>query len=507
MWWKYVTDIDNKTKPDLTYKDKACQLRKIRTALQNMKDKGFTNLLGPYIEGLKTDLESLGLPPKSSVLPEYFQQRDPTLFISGAQSGWPVNYLHDLRVRLDAQILGYEDLDDEYRSDSENKTLEERDQKFGVQCLPEDLKSTARALIREFISFIPGSTVDDPNSDEHVPPLYHDQGHLELTPPTSGPWRDRWESTQPWFPLFIEWEADYYDIALEYWKFGKDTNRGNQAPRYMYSIAKDVVVQNLVKDPADWDRRTVSGRILLLPQPTFSLRAELEQLFNSTPKSVLDSILPEPNRTNLLAGIADFPFLSAPLDGFTNHLLTRAQGSHIKPNVRLSVPGETNQTVVLLEEAWKFKDEDGELDAKFPMTRHDINDIGIESEVTPYGSLVQVQYSNSEGKPFCNPFKPVTHGQFHFTKINIIDKFGQCAPAIDQTPNLKGRPAIYPCISDYYQPENYQDSKGNNVANVVAPALNPKNNEWVQILPTVNQPGRLNFNFVTQIEKPTDPAY
>ncbi|KAI9689317.1 MAG: hypothetical protein M1822_009967 [Bathelium mastoideum] len=506
LWWKYVTDIDNKANPDPTYKVKADDLRIVREAFQKMKDEG-PSRLPPYIQGLKTDLEALGLPPKSAVLPEYFQQRDPSLFIAGAESGWPADYLSDLRVRLDPQILGYEGPGDEYDSDSEDEVLEERDTKFGVRCLPSNLKPTARALIHEFISFIPGNTMDDQNADKHVPPLYHDQGNPDLTPPsTTGPWRDRWESTQPWFPLFIEWEADYYNIASGHWKFGEDTNRGKQGTRYMYSMADGVIVQNLVKDPADWDRRTISGRILLLPQPTFSLRAELEQLFKTTPKSVLDPILPEPERTNLLAEITNFPFLSAPLDGFANHLLTHAQGSHIKPNVRPSLPGNTSQTVVPLDEAWNLF-ENGERDTDFPMNQDDIADIGIESEVTPYGSLVQVQYSDGQGKPFCNPFKPVAHGQFHFTKINIIDKFGQCAPAIDQTPSLKGLPPIYPCISEYYQPENYRDSKGNEIANVVSPALDPKNNEWMQMLPIINQPARLIFNFVTQVDRPINDAY
>lgn len=541
LWWKYVTDIDNKTAPDSTYKDKAKLLRTVRKRLKSLINDDITvTSLNQRLNDLTSQLTAHGFQPKSSVLPEYFQPRDPSLFIAGARSRWPVDYMEDLLVRLDCQILGFEhpDEDDEFESEDEDQA--ERDAVFGIHCcLPAQLQSTGRALIHEFINLMPDKPVlqgDSVTAAGYVPPLYHDQGDSGSIPPGTGPWRDRWESTQPWFPLFIEWEAQYFHLPMtDYWKFGPAENREKHATRYMYGIKDGVVVEKPTDKMADWDCRTVSGRMLLLPQPTFSLSAEIEQLFNSTPASVLDQYLKKPERTKLLASIQAFPFLSAPLDGFSNHLLTLSQGSHLKPNVVVNVPGEDLPQIMALTDAYTLKDQTGEVDTKFPLGKDDIDDIGIESSLAPYGSSVQVQHTNSQNMVVCNPFKPVTHGQFHFTKINIIDKFGQCAPAIDQTPRISGPPAIYPCISDYYQPQclkNLDGSAGD--PNVVLPIKKllssrmssgettpgdylappsppplppPKDNEWMQILPQINQPSRLNFNFVTQIESPSDPAY
>ena len=51
--------------------------------------------------------------------------------------------------------------------------------------------------------------------------------------------------------------------------------------------------------------------------------------------------------------------------------------------------------------------------------------IGVETDLTPYGSLVRLSDLQHSA------FKPVTHGQFRHTKLNIIDKFGQAVAAIE----------------------------------------------------------------------------
>lgn len=45
----------------------------------------------------------------------------------------------------------------------------------------------------------------------------------------------------------------------------------------------------------------------------------------------------------------------------------------------------------------------------------------FRSALTPYANLLSFDKVNYPGVPF----KPVTHGQMMFTKLNIVDKFGQ----------------------------------------------------------------------------------
>ncbi|KAI0436967.1 hypothetical protein F4803DRAFT_556483 [Xylaria telfairii] len=122
--------------------------------------------------------------------------------------------------------------------------------------------------------------------------------------------------------------------------------------------------------------------------------------------------------------------------------------------------------------------------------------MGLETDLTPYGTLVGLAESD------ITAFKPVTHGQFRFTRLNIVDKFGQCADAIDQTPRAKGSPPLFPCLSDYYQPQvipETDEKKG--YPNI--PKLQDKADEceFAQIPPQINQSSRLNAAFVIPNEE------
>ncbi|EXJ79121.1 hypothetical protein A1O3_08622 [Capronia epimyces CBS 606.96] len=87
------------------------------------------------------------------------------------------------------------------------------------------------------------------------------------------------------------------------------------------------------------DRRVVSGRILILPQPSLSLNALIQQLFSTVDKDELESIISKDEQEHLTKNVLRLPFLSAPLSGLTDHLVTLAQGTHINPSVRASGQG------------------------------------------------------------------------------------------------------------------------------------------------------------------------
>jgi hypothetical protein len=138
--------------------------------------------------------------------------------------------------------------------------------------------------------------------------------------------------------------------------------------------------------------------------------------------------------------------------------------------------------------------------------------IDKNTDVTPYGSLVRFSDSSDptadkgdDQTPI--PFKPVTHGQFRFTKLNIIDKFGQAISAIDPRYGHEHDQAVYPCISDYFEPQLLPDGQ----PNVVRKPAKPGFCEFVQIPPEINQPSRLNSSFLMHDPRhddhPTEYSY
>lgn len=461
LWWKYVSDlrnVDHHYDPD--YQVKAAAMTKRLEGLNNSMVQ-----LGDVIEGLKFPLA------KPGAMPPVFQPRDPTLIVGGVESGWPHDYLDKLAVRLAPEIItgdpgtlpqGWSTLLDSV-----------------VPKLPLAIQKSARALAGEFLLLRPDGPVVDPPPTGEVLPLYHDQG-WNPDKDKDALWRDRWGSRQPWFPLFLEWEAEYTHIPYEDWTLQEQTTRQSTATKLRYGIDDKYILKDLNIE----DKRTVSGRILILPQPNFSLQTKIDQLFSNTPPKILDNYLSKEERDKLQNELYKLAFLSSPLSGLTDHLLTLVQGSHIKPNKR--PPGQNVQPIQEAVDVGKG----------VGLGRDQLILIGKESDMTPYGTLVQ--YLDED---FC-AFKPATHGQFRFTKLNIFDKFGQAISAID--PSLEPPPPLYPCISDYYACQLVKGTT--DVANTVVEDL-PGKCEFMQLPPQINQAARLNAVFVKNDQTQGGDAY
>ena len=103
--------------------------------------------------------------------------------------------------------------------------------------------------------------------------------------------------------------------------------------------------------------------------------------------------------------------------------------------------------------------------------------------MTPYGdspSFWDAEYS---------PFKPVVHGQFRFTKLNVIDKFGQAVSAID--PNYGVPPKLHPYISEFLACTTHPSSGPPVPRTVILDTA-----QCVQLEPRINQESRLNGHYV-----------
>jgi hypothetical protein len=132
-------------------------------------------------------------------------------------------------------------------------------------------------------------------------------------------------------------------------------------------------------------------------------------------------------------------------------------------------------------------------------TQADCNLIGEESALTPYGAIKDFSKLQHQ------PFKGVTHGQFCFTKLNIVDKFGQVVSAIPpEAPSvseINQQKTIYPCLGDQVCPGLIP---GTNHLNTVFDLTEFDQNQpgayplcpYVQLSPAINQEARLNASFV-----------
>jgi len=222
------------------------------------------------------------------------------------ESGWPKDFLDALPVRLDSFLT------------SSSAGVES--EVFGgvLSPFPLALKDTALKLLGEAISQTPSSIAS-------------------ATPSAKG--FQAWGTDNPFEPLFVEWEALYYHIDRSKWTVGVRPSPVGLPTSYLRYGIPDLLSTD-VKNQQDF--RFISGRTLVLPQPVFSLKAAVQAVIDSNdPNSPLQS---EADKAKILDGIDKLQFMSCPLSGLQEHLLTRVIGTHVKPV--LNKPGKTNIPLV-----------------------------------------------------------------------------------------------------------------------------------------------------------------
>lgn len=462
-WWKLISDVDaGQGSSPVAGKPNVYDTRDELEVLLSLACK-----LEALVEKNKP-----ALPAKKGVMEAFHQRADPTLIIGGVEAGWPVDFNADtLAARLSGQTA------------DKGAALPPTD--AYVDCIGADVREAGRHLVQEFLAL--RDVKADPKKDDRLRPLYHDGRRPDKDADSkTNPWRDRWAGSQPWSPLYVEWEAEYAHIPYEHWELGQRDagTKQSPAPKATYLLKDDI----RHKDPttAYPDLRYVAGRALLLPQPAFSLRVHIQRLFDTLPAAQLDGVLDGDSRRALLNKLDELALLSLPLSGLTDHLVTRYQGSHVKPMVR-----QPGHEPIVLQEATKVLPPPPDGGNNTKRRQIDLGLIGESSDPTPYGSLATLA-----GLPRgVSGFKPVTHGQLRFSKINVVDKFGQVVHAIDPA-LVDDPPAIYPTVGDVYAIDGVPGDGGDD-ANVVDPLRSSlHHSEYVQLLPAINQPARLNAHFV-----------
>ena len=449
-WWKFLCDRGKDRNLDPTKVDVSNLSARLDKLLAKEGPQSVYHALPQLIE--KTLNEQVKLPCEPAASSRFHQHQDPTLLIYGLESGWPKDHTEETKAHLGAQLKAehfYAPPVTLSGGDSGSNGLQSR-----------------RKLMEELIKVIPNK----PEAANFMNAFlnFSDTGENTEEQPV-------W-TKQPWSPLFLEWEVEYYHIPYEHWSMDHyQANSSSTMEHIRWGIKPNTNISTIggVRD----NMRKVDGRVLLLPQPGFSFVSKVKQLFTNIPVEILNERISEKERTELLKHLENsFPYMSCPLSGFTDHLLTLQQGTHINPNQRIPGSDKIEPTEGAIE---LTKD-------KIGLGKGQLLQVGDETGATPYA--IQV----SDLPKTNGAFKPVTHGQFRFTKINIIDKFGQAISVIDQSPGHHP-PPMYPWVSELYSVQ-YLNGKPNTV--ITDNNTDDSRSEFLQIPPRINQPTKLNAHFM-----------
>jgi hypothetical protein len=468
-WWKYVSGLIEDTRSE-EYKT---QLAGWKTSLANAKQKMMS--IQPSLPNAATN----PVPDvQKGTSDRFYQRKDPTILFGGIKSGFEPDFSDALPVRLGDQLVS--------TSTSPPDTAWAGFDSFADRLtstpalFPSDLKDSALSSLKEFSILSPSNPGNTSATAPQTIPWFHDEPGRKPNPESRG--RDLWKDTQPWLPLFIEWEAYYYHIPYKSWHLQESGRLSNWGSKVLHHGFDHPISADSISNKV-----TVSGRVILMPQASSNLKVAIDQVFRTTNDQDLENIyqITDQQKTDLSNITSNLDFVSSTMTGLTSQLLTLNEGTHLKPVVRLP-----NQKPMPIQVA---------LDAasNIGFTEDMMKDMDIQTTLTPYGDSVSFETDDP-------PMKLVTHGQLMFTKLNVIDKFGQAICAIDPSPHHiipAGIPmaTINPCLGDTYFPGTVGDidpTQPDAVANVVIAQSNKQACPFVQLTPSINQPARLNAHFV-----------
>ncbi|CZR68331.1 uncharacterized protein PAC_18230 [Phialocephala subalpina] len=495
-FFKYCSDVENKDgSRKQMYADNFKKLyvnsdsyikslNNTTTTLQN----GINNIIAPAPAGTPPLIQV-----KKSANDPFQQRTDPSLLIAGLDSGWPAAFLDRLQIRFDSDfkpstnVLQKPPVAALLPGILSNLNI--------VQNVSGDIKSTINKLLLEAFAASPKVDIGFKN----------------------------WQG-QPFCPIFVEWEAQFYNVDYlqdpNPWAvaLGSSPMSNNNQKQVRYINPTQLSEPSKL---ADQDVRAVSGRILVLPQPSFALSAIVKQVLNVAGVNVPDSLQQEvkdpktgkmvkngkldPDKLNaFVTKVEALKFISGDLMGFTDGLLTLATGSHVQPVVR--VPGQASQALAAAVDIGLNIDQSFTTDVMTDI----IGLMDSQTAKTPYGTMVDFSGASHQ------PFKGVQHGQLVLTSLVIVDKFGQaiaCPLPAQQPTTPPTIPAfhIHPCLADQLCP-TVLDQKGTTL-NTVFPISDDLSTSgmvlspFIQITPAINQAARINASFLTKSTDSNSPPW
>lgn len=252
--------------------------------------------------------------------------------------------------------------------------------------------------------------------------------------PTAGllPDYDLGEWRAPWLPLFLEWKVRWYPVPVgsgALWRYdGHDYDRTEA-------------------DPPPQTDTPIRGRAILTPRTAESIRGRLRQLSGDGSDAAGVRTLEE-----LVAGAtAGWDLLSQSLTGLHDQLALRDPGASLAPD---GPPGSPGRAIAEL--------------------------VGAGRHSVPQS----LQVSGSRFGQAASAFEGVRAGQFVFTTLSVVDRFGQTIEVVTQ----EHAPAFVPVRARGLTPAR----------SAVPPAAGVP----VQLPPRLLQPARLTFDFLTTDDRP-----
>ena len=375
-FFKYVSDPSN-TSQDTAEKTSVDRFQLYKSRVVPLR-REIDDLIGQQ-KTLEEAMRKRSIPARKVANDTFFKRMDPTLCLAGIDGGWDPDFLQNTKTRffMDSGLIkGPGSLDS--RPMQPILSLVESQ-------LPDDTKSAVSALLKEasggYQSSISG------------------YGHKKWT-------------RQPFSPQFVEWEGIYYHVDWNRWKVDLAKSALTASNHTQVTYVNDKQLSKLPEITKD--RRHISGRMLVLPQPSFALTAVVSQVLDTIPTDPKSQPTNDPkagfnlknqkDRDSFLAAVKKLKFISGELSGITDALLTMAAGQHVKPNLR--VQGENIVPMIAAEKAGN----------KISLDRDDFIRMGGETGKTPYGTMTD--FTNE-----INPFKPVQHGQFgEYTQFTLFER-------------------------------------------------------------------------------------
>ncbi len=203
-----------------------------------------------------------------------------------------------------------------------------------------------------------------------------------------------WE--QPWSPLFLDWQVNYYYTFEQASNGSFLTDQGNYvfARQAWQFDGTDGRWQAPLPSPGSIFTRTYTGRTFLTPHAPLTFLDRLRKYIGGQPDA-------DPQVDALLESISNWDILSQTLSGFSDQLILRDLGYTIPPNGRVEPFGDISEYVQ------------------------------DQYQSMPYMNLV------SGGAPF---FFPLRAGWLKFEALRIIDRFGRTVNLLygNNNPDLNG---------------------------------------------------------------------
>ncbi len=274
---------------------------------------------------------------------------------------------------------------------------------------------------------------DDQASQDKMQQLIQQPNNLGGSPPDLA--LEKWR--QPWQPLFLLWQIEYFPIS-----HGPEESGNWQFDGMRYKW-------NGKGAGADQDKRIFSGRTLLTPNSGFNLQHRIMEFLEKQPGLNLEE---NEKLEAFIEAAGEWDFLSQTLDGLTSNLALRLVESHRIPN----------------KDKTEYEDQDNLK-----------NEAELAQLIAGQNSMVPNLGAAPKRNSYPNSgFQEFRSGQLMFTRLCVVDRFGQTVDVATEGT----APSLRPVLPPTFKPED---------------TMTGDLHRMVELSPRLLQAARLNFDFVS----------